>query len=405
MPALSRLCILWPRFGPYHLARLDATQRALAPQGVEVIGLETAGRERLNQWAVDDGPVAFTRVRVFPDRVFEDVPPREMEQGVTEALDRLRPDAVAIMSYSYPDARAAIAWCRRNRRVAIMMFDSRREDAPRSAWREEIKRALVGQFDAALVAGTPHQVYASDLGIPLSHVFSPVDVVDNAFFAEGAAKVRQATPSLPNSFLTVSRLTPVKGVDILLEAYRQYRAASPDPWPLAIVGDGPERVRLEREAPPGVSFKGFAQIDALPGLYGHASAFVFPTHKDTWGLVVNEAMAAGLPVIVSTGAGCALDLVDEGKNGFAVPAGDPIALADRLRRMAALSDEEREAMGDRSREIISRFRLDDFSEGLWAAAQAGRSRADRGLSTSGQIVLSALRLAARHPRAFHAIPD
>ncbi len=116
-------------------------------------------------------------------------------------------------------------------------------------------------------------------------------------------------------------------------------------------------------------------------------------------------MAAGRPVVVSTGAGCAVDLVDEGANGLTVPPGDPAALADALARVAALSDAERAAWGNRSREIVAGFGLDAFCSGLWDAVQAGAGRADRGLSPRAAIVLGALRLAARRPRAFQAVPD
>ena len=155
----------------------------------------------------------------------------------------------------------------------------------------------------------------------------------------------------------------------------------------------------------GVAFSGFAQGNALGTAYGRADAFVLPSRKDTWGLVVNEAMAAGLPVVVSTGAGCAVDLVDEGQNGITVPPGDATALANALSRIAALPDAEREAWGKRSRGIIAAFGLDDFCAGLWEAARAGSHRADRGLSPVAALTLGALRLAARRPRAFQAIPD
>ena len=399
---IRRVAVLWPRLGPYHTARLDALRGFLATRDVELVAVETASTDETYAWDAERGD----RVTLFPGRAFESVPGPEMEAAVRAALDRFDPDAVAAPSYSTPDARAALAWCRRRRRTAVMMFDSRRQDAERAGWRESVKRAIVRQFDAALVAGTPQRAYAVALGVPPDSIFQPVDVVDNARFARLAADARQSRPAGDlRRFVVVSRLTPVKGVDVLLDAYARYRASAADPWTLDVVGDGPERAALEAQAGLGVAFHGFAQGDALGHAYGRADALVLPSHKDTWGLVVNEAMAAGLPVVVSTGAGCATDLVEDGASGFTVPPGDAAALADRLGRIAALPETERFAFGGRSREIIAGYGLNDFCHGLWAAVQAGQARADRGLSLTGRLTLGALRLAARHPRAFQTIPD
>ena len=398
---VRRVAVLWGRFGPYHVARLAALRSYLDARGAELVAVETASADATYAWDAQRDDGAFRRETVFPGRAFEAVPGPAMEAGVRAALDRIEPDAVAVPSYASPDSRAALAWCRRRRRVAVMLYDSRREDADRAGWREAVKGAIVRQFDAALVAGTPQRAYAVALGVPPSHVFQPLDVVDNGRFARLAAQAELAEPA----FLCVSRLIAVKGVDVLLDAYARYRATAAAPWPLVVVGDGPERARLESGAPDGVAFAGFVQGDALGAAYGRAAALVLPTRKDTWGLVVNEAMAAGLPVVVSDGAGCAADLVEPGRNGLVVPAGDAAALAAALARVAALSDAERQSWGRRSRQVVSAFGLDDFSAGLWAAVQAGRSRADRGLSLAGRLTLGALRVAARRPRSFQSVPD
>ncbi len=397
---VQRVAVLWSRLGPYHVARLRALGAFLEARGATLSALETASADETYAWEAESA----SRTTLFPDRSFESVAGPEMEAAVEVALDREQPDAVAVPSYSTPDSRAALAWCRRHRRVAVMMFDSRRQDAERAEWREVVKRTIVSQFDAALVAGTPQRAYAEVLGIPPSHVFQPVDVVDNERFARLAGDARRERDLEDGRrFVVVSRLTPRKGVDVLVEAYNQYYAQVSDPWSLVIVGDGPERERLENMAGPGITFAGFVQGDAVPKTYGQADAVVLPSLADPWGLVVNEAMAAGLPVVVSTGAGCATDLVDG--NGLTVPPGDAAALARALEVVSGLGDDERAAWGARSLEIIAGFDLEAFCAGLWDAIEAGHSKSDRGLSLSGRAVLATLRLAARRPRAFQTVPD
>ena len=414
-----RVCVIWPRFGPYHLARLNGAHRRLRASGAEVVGLEVASRDATYEWRQETRETPWRREVALPGRVYEDVPGPEMEDAVTAALDRIAPDAVAAMTYATPDARAALRWARRQRRTAVMMSETRETDAERSLWREAVKRALVRQYDAALVGGTPHRAYAASLGIPPEAIASPYDVVDNDFFATGADAARReplghrTLPGLDHAvpfFLASGRFVARKNLDGLLAAYARYRQrhaadarASGAPWRLLLLGDGPLRTELEAASGDGVVFCGFQQREALPVYYGRAAAFVHPAHMDQWGLVVNEAMAAGLPVLVSTGTGCAPDLVREGENGWTFAPEDTEHLAALLARIASGSDRER--LGARSREIIAAYTPEAFGDGLWRAVEAGRARSDRGLGLDGRLALGLLRLAARRVQSFHSIPE
>src|SRR5206468_501416 len=101
--------------------------------------------------------------------------------------------------------------------------------------------------------------------------------------------------------------------------YARYRmAAGPGAWSLVVLGDGVlrgdlEQLRTELNLGDHVLFPGFKQYDELPAYYGLATAFIHASMVEPWGLVVNEAMAAGLPVLVSARCGCAWDLVEEGR--------------------------------------------------------------------------------------------
>lgn len=407
---MTRVCVQWPRFGPYHLARLRAAHARFAEEHVELIGLETAGDDATYAWRVEAAAEPFRREQVFPGRTFEAIPPHDMAAGITARLDALQPDAVAITSYSYPDARACLAWCRRNRRAAVLMSATRAEDAPRTGWREHVKRQLVALFDAALVGGTPQRRYTEALGMPAHRIFEPYNVVDNAFFAtaargdSGAPGLQERTPF----FLASGRFLAIKNLDGLLRAYAAYRAQISAPWRLVLLGDGAEREALEgqirRERIEGVTVTGFRQIEELPAYYHRTGALVHPSFKDTWGLVVNEAMAAGLPVIVSTGAGCHEDLVRVGENGFTFDPGDLEALTQHL---LTVSDPafDRAAAGEASRRIVEEWSPERFAEGLWRAVQAGQMRANRSFPTAGRAILALLDRLARRPNAFHSVAD
>jgi glycosyltransferase involved in cell wall biosynthesis len=115
-----------------------------------------------------------------------------------------------------------------------------------------------------------------------------------------------------------------------------------------------------------VHFVGFKNQKELPRYFGAADVFVLPSGIEPWGLVINEAMNFGLPVICSDQVGCAADLVRPGENGYIFPVGNIQSLADRL--LAVLSDGEKcESMGRRSRELVAEWGFGADAEGLVAA--------------------------------------
>jgi glycosyltransferase involved in cell wall biosynthesis len=139
---------------------------------------------------------------------------------------------------------------------------------------------------------------------------------------------------------------------------------------------------------------GFRQYEELPAWYGLASAFVHASTTEQWGLVVNEAMASGLPVIVSERCGCAPDLVEHGVNGFTFDPYDVPALADLMQRVAAMTDERRAAMGAAGQRIIADWGPERFADGLMKAVQVALSRP---LPTASWFDQGLLRLLARRP--------
>jgi glycosyltransferase involved in cell wall biosynthesis len=177
---------------------------------------------------------------------------------------------------------------------------------------------------------------------------------------------------LPSRFiLFVGRLVPEKGVFDLLEAYSKLEGGVRSEVGLVFAGDGVSREELTQQAkrisPGAVYFPGFAQRDDLAGLYALAECLVLPTHSDTWGLVVNEGMACGLPIIVSTVAGCSADLVDDGWNGYVVPPRDSEKLSVAINGVVR-RPEARQWMSAHSLERIRSYSPETCAEGLAAAA-------------------------------------
>jgi len=172
--------------------------------------------------------------------------------------------------------------------------------------------------------------------------------------------------------LYVGRLSREKGLFDLLRAHQQNGQRTH----LVLVGDGPLRRPLERFARrlhlDRVRFMGFQGREALPRFYAIADSLVLPSEKEPWGMVVNEAMCFGLPVIVSDQVGAAPELILEGENGWVVPAGDPAQLAARIAQLMALTPDERARFGAASLARIKRWLSAEPAEQLYAVLSALR---------------------------------
>jgi glycosyltransferase involved in cell wall biosynthesis len=262
------------------------------------------------------------------------------------------------------------------------MSASKADDQPRKFWKEWLKSRIVQFYDAAIVGGTPQRDYAIALGIPPQRVFTGYDVVDNDYYGRGADAARSQASGLrlklllPRPyFLNVGRFIEKKNLFRLLEAYRIYRQSTfVPPWDLVLCGSGPLEAHLKAVAGnlAGVHFPGYKQEDELSEYYGLASVYIIPSsHFEQWGLVVNEAMASGLPVLVSTACGCAPDLVQEGVNGLTFDPYDVDGLARLLVRMSS-GEVDLQAMGEASRRIIADWTPEVFAQNLFKAVEAAQ---------------------------------
>jgi glycosyltransferase involved in cell wall biosynthesis len=166
-------------------------------------------------------------------------------------------------------------------------------------------------------------------------------------------------------------------------------------------GSGPLEAELRAQVSASglgsrVCFTGFLQYPDLPACYGLAEALILPSASDQWGLVVNEAMAAGLPVVVSARCGCAPELAHQGVNAFTFEPGETDVLADILVGLSAMDSEERLAMGKRSQAIVSAYTPESFAEGLTAAIACAQAHHPRKGGIFGRMVLRLLALRASH---------
>jgi glycosyltransferase involved in cell wall biosynthesis len=304
-----------------------------------------------------------------------------LNRGLESALKRARPQAILCGGYSYLASWQALCWARREHVPFLLWLESTAADQRRrSLVVEALKRRFVARCQAFVVPGKASRAYLEQFAVPESSIFEAPNAVDNAFFKDHAEQARadrdalRAKLRLPaRYFLYTGRLVSAKGVFNLLNAYARLDPALRSVVSLVLVGDGPARSELAQRAariqPGVVQLTGFVQKAALPSFYALSDVLVFPTHSDTWGFVVNEAMACGLPVVVADVAGCAVDLVEDGWNGKIVPANDAAELASAMQYLAG-HDDVRSEMGMRSAQRIAGYSPEACAAGIAEAFAA-----------------------------------
>ncbi len=305
--------------------------------------------------------------------------------GLRARLRRGQFDALWVHGYAHRGCLAGIAGAKSLNIPVMLRGESNLLSETDDALKLGVKRiampALLRTIDAALAIGRLNREYYLHYRVEASRIFPMPYAVDNEFFRNASEKARPRREALRAELglkpgraviLFASKMQPHKRAGDLLEAYVRLSSdgvAEPAPY-LVFAGDGEERASLERRARAlkwdSIRFIGFRNQSELPGLYDLCDVFVLPSKHEPWGLVVNEAMNAGRPVVVSDRVGAGPDLIENGVNGLVYPVRDVASLADCLRGLID-SPEHRAAMGARALESVARLDFNADREGLLAA--------------------------------------
>ncbi|MBW3671224.1 MAG: glycosyltransferase family 4 protein [Acidobacteria bacterium] len=312
---------------------------------------------------------------------------RHLNPGIVIRLLRRRWDGVLFHTgWGSATAWIAMAACLMTRTPILMFGDSCMvppENGLRGRLRALVLRTLFRGISRFMTIGTCNRTYYLHYGAEPERMIPFPYAIDNERFMrqsrltdEERRDVRRRYGIGPEELviLFAGKLIPRKGPEDLLEAFIALESGrSPgEKLRLVFAGDGELRQRLEaRAGDRAVTFTGFVNQGELPALYGSADLFVLPSHDEPWGLVVNEAMASGLPILVSSAAGSGLDLVEEGVNGYRFSAGDVARLRELLAEVA--SDRSRlSEIGERSRTRIASWSYQHDADALVEALQRVR---------------------------------
>ena len=304
------------------------------------------------------------------------------------------PRGVLLHSYVTPEGLGGLLAAKWSRVPAMLMTESellRPRSLAKRMMRGLLFPTILKLYDALLYIGTHSRSFYQYYGVPEQRQFFTPYCVDNSRFladldrhlaARNTTRREVGAGPTDRVLLFAGKLIQRKRP---LDIVRAVATLEPECRPVVVfVGSGPLALDVRETATTmGVSkvaITGFKNADEIGRYYAAADAFVLPSEFETWGLVVNEAMVHSLPIVASDRCGCAIDLVEDGATGYRFPAGDSVALADRIARV--FQDEaQRRAMGKRARAVIDRW--------SYAEVESGLRRALASVAKSGDISRSA----------------
>jgi len=358
MPAVA---VMWESFGPTHHDRLRALSRA----GFDVEAIELSSVSKDYEWERDAG--AEYRVRTLGDKPVGRPRP-SLAWRLFRACMRSGASHIFFCHYDRPEVFAAAVLLRLSGRRVYALMESKFDDYPRSVWRELGKSLFVAPYNGALAPSRRSREYFAFLGLRREAIEYGYSAVDVARLSAAAQLAPTDAPFAARPFLIVARLVPKKNIARVLEAYARYRQGGKDRRELHIVGYGPLREELESEAArlgiaDAVKFLGAQEVGEVAKAMAGAAALILASTEEQFGLVVIEALAAGLPVIVSSNAGATDMLVRNLDNGIVV---DPYDVQSIVLAMAHIGGSEKtwQAMHKRALETAMGADASRFAEGV-----------------------------------------
>ena len=393
MPNKIKIAFLNDTMGPYHYARLEAANILS-----DCTFIEFSNKDHTNYW--DTSSKKFSnKVTLFEDKTITEKTKNEISERLNEVLDAIKPDVVLVSGWDAVTSLLGLKWCNKNNIPSILLSESQAHDFKRSFLKEYVKKQLLKLFDSAFVGGRNQIEYLSSLGVPLDQIFPGCDFVDNEYFKKNSNiqdELRQGYLDkfgLPTKFFFTScRFIEKKNLKFLITAFNDFLTEDSE-WSLVIAGDGPLKNDLvdtvsSLKISDKVFFPGYVQYDQIPIIYGLSSCFILPSTIEQWGLVVNESLACGKPVLVSDKCGSAPNLVENRDVGYIF---NPLDKDDLVSKMKMITIEGNLKMfSHNAANIMSEFDGNHYSLNLNNAAKKAISTHNRNQNFFSMLVLRCL---------------
>ena len=349
----------------YWRRRLLYLRDFLASKGIDLYAVELFGKG--SPYVFD--PFDKTELWwdcLFPDHGVSELSKYQIRDRIFEKLDKITPDVIIAGSIVFYSGALGIRWAKKNKKKFIMFDDAKPSGVKRGFFVQAVKNMITNQIDALWLPSDEYdKEYTALYSKKKIHYFYGYNCVDNHLFKLNGQKKFDN-----NKIICIARLVPIKNIQNLLQAWSVVEENN-DSTTLIILGDGPLYPELKKFAKSlklnRVVFLGAVPNDKIPQYLHDADAFILPSWAESWGLVVNEAMAAGLPVLLSNKVNATNTLLKEGVNGYGFSPGDIAEIQQKLIDFINLTGPAKKEMSANSLKIIDAMSYGNMGDELLAA--------------------------------------
>lgn len=312
-----------------------------------------------------DAPFTNASMQVSNHRLLADHE-RTSYTAIKQAVLETQPDMILVAGWAHPPYVRLI----HDPSFANVRFVIGADTPIRFDFRQFVARLKIGRLlrraDAICVPGERGFQVMRYWKVPGRKIARLLYGIDYELFSKDTAWRWDTALPWPKRFTFAGRYAAIKGVDVLVDAYRRYRESVSEPWPLTVCGTGPMNALFQGQ--PGIEDLGFTQPDYLGDVMRRTGVFVLPSRLDPWGQVIVEAAAAGLPVICSQTCGASAELVRDYHNGLIIPPEDTGALALAF-TWAHENHHRLRLMGQASQQLAAAFSAQCWAENQFELAK------------------------------------
>ncbi len=318
--------------------------------------------------------------RLLHEGTLEEVGLWQKISGIHKAIAVFKPNIVNLTGYYDLASWAILFYCKLKGIKTILSNESTAGDHQRDKLKEAIKSFIIKQFDGYFNFGTLSKNYLLALGAKPQKMLVNRNCVDNVALKNiyeqhfhNRLLSQKRFGVAPQNFIFVGRLIDYKNLLNFLDSFAEAQNQIKTDWGVIILGDGEQKEVLknlvEDKKIRNVSFQSGVSWQQVPEYLALSDVLVLPSYSEPWGLVVNEAMACGLPVLVSEKCGCAIDLVRNGENGYTF---SPYNKSEMKTLLSKFMDNTQnlQAMGKVSQQIIQEYSpknvAKEMYEGYWS---------------------------------------
>ena len=385
-----KIAFIHTDFRIYWPARLQALYSFLQKKGIDMEVIEIAGAGSPYAFAGNTKHNALPWHILFPTQKMEELKSKDIRTKLYELLNQIYPDILISGAIAFPSGALSVAWAMKHKKKVICFDDAKMEAVKRSGLVNFIKQQIYNGVYAMLYPAPDWMETGKFWGFKPEQLFYGIDVVDNSFWQN----YTRQTITDKKCFLAVGRQIPKKNFYHIVTSYKKYHDRYlQEAIPLILVGEGPEHERIkqfadENHLKDSVTLLPFKSQEKLKEIYYLSDSLILSSSSsETWGLVINEAMACGLPVIASDQCGATHTLVRDGVNGYVFSLTDENDLFRKMCMYHELSPSEKESMRSQAIETIKEWGLPHFCQGCYEAIQYVSKQKIKRLSRFNTLVI------------------